>query len=138
MLIFLGESAHCIRNWWIQFSHLTHFPQKLQASKYWFLQCSNILIGKFEIGRGLFENFGKLEDGVSKFSNIPIFGRNQMNEPMEKATNYTPNLRKQLLRRFRITWPFWALTALGGEFQPRKLVHPSNSCTQKFKVEAKQ
>jgi len=58
-----------------------HFPQKLQASKYWFLQCSNILIGKFEIGRGLFENFGKLEDGVSKFSNIPIFGRHQMNEP---------------------------------------------------------
>ena len=36
---------------------------------------------KFEIGRRLFENFRKLEDGVSKFSNIPIFGRNQMNEP---------------------------------------------------------
>jgi len=33
--------------------------------------------------RGLFENFGKLEDGVSKFSNISIFGRNQMNEPCE-------------------------------------------------------
>jgi len=46
------------------------------------LQCSNTLIGKFEIGRGLFENFGKLEDGFSKFSNIPIFGRNQMNEPI--------------------------------------------------------
>ena len=36
---------------------------------------------KFEIGRGLFENFGKLEDGVSKFSNIPIFRKKQMNEP---------------------------------------------------------
>ena len=81
MLIFFRESGHCIRNWWIQISRNAHFPQKLQASKYWFLQCSNILIGKFEIGRGLFENFGKLEDGVSKFSNIPIFGRNQMNEP---------------------------------------------------------
>ena len=39
---------------------------------------------KFEIGRRLFENFRKLEDGVSKFSNIPIFGRNQMNEPIGK------------------------------------------------------
>ena len=67
--------------WLIQCN--AHFPQKLQASKYWFLQCSNILIGKFKIGRGLFENFGKLEDGFSKFSNIPIFGRNQMNEPIE-------------------------------------------------------
>ena len=38
---------------------------------------------KFEIGRRLFENFGKLEYGVSKFSNIPIFGRNQMNEPKD-------------------------------------------------------
>ena len=38
---------------------------------------------KFEIGRRLFENFRKLEDGVSKFSNIPFFGRNQMNEPSQ-------------------------------------------------------
>ena len=37
---------------------------------------------KFEIGNRLFENFRKLEDGVSKFSKIPIFGRNQINEPL--------------------------------------------------------
>ena len=34
------------------------------------------------MGGGLYEIFGKLEDGVSKFSNLPIFGRNQMNEPI--------------------------------------------------------
>ena len=37
---------------------------------------------KFEIGRGLFENFGKFEERSSNFSNIPIFGRKQMNEPI--------------------------------------------------------
>ena len=81
---FLGKKE--MRNSWVFWGLIqcnAHFPQKLQASKYWFLQCSNILIGKFEIGRGLFENFGKLEDGFSKFSNIPIFGRNQMNEPFD-------------------------------------------------------
>ena len=82
MHMFWGESAHSITINEFNSECNAHFPQKLQASKYWFLQCSNILIGKFEIGRGLFEIFGKLEDGVSKFSNIPIFGRNQMNEPI--------------------------------------------------------
>ena len=55
------------------------FPKNIDLN----IDFCNILIGKFEIGRGLFENFGKLEDGFSKFSNIPIFGRYQMNEPLE-------------------------------------------------------
>ena len=66
--------------WLIQCN--AHFPQKLQASKYWFLQCSNILIGKFEIGRGLFENFEKLEDGFSKFSNVPFLKEIKWMNPM--------------------------------------------------------
>ena len=52
-----------------------------------------------EIGRGLFEIFGKLEDGVSKFSNIPIFGRNQMNEPLVAKLMAQINVR--VLTRIR-------------------------------------
>ena len=48
--------------------------------KYCFTYHTNSRNGKFEIGRELFENFGKLEDSVSKFSNIQKIGRNQMNE----------------------------------------------------------
>ena len=36
--------------------------------------------GKFEIGRGLFENFGKLEERSSKFLEIGKFEDFQMND----------------------------------------------------------
>ena len=85
MLDILGERARS--------RHHQHQTSELSSSiasamrtfpkncKHLSIDFCNILIGKFEIEIGLFENFGKLEDGVSKFSNIPIFGRNQMNEP---------------------------------------------------------
>ena len=38
--------------------------------------------GKFEIGRGLFENFGKLEERSSKFLEIGKFEDFQMNDPL--------------------------------------------------------
>ena len=39
--------------------------------------------GKFEIGRGLFENFGKLEEQSSKILEIGKFEAFQMNEALK-------------------------------------------------------
>ena len=82
MLIFFGESAHRITIELNSKHGNARFPQKYYAIKYFLWK----YVMKFEIGRRLFENFRKLEDGVSKFSNIPIFGRNQMNEPLMQIT----------------------------------------------------
>ena len=59
---------------------------------------------KFEIGRRLFENFRKLEDDGSKFSNIPIFGKKQMNEATNTAVQ-TSAIRFQVIPfKQRVDW----------------------------------
>ena len=65
----------------------------MQAPEYCFTLHSSSNIEKFEIGRPLFENFGKFEKQSSKFWNIWKIGREQMNEAYDIiVTIYMPSL----------------------------------------------
>ena len=79
MLIFLGESAHCIRNWFevskFLYAYTCPFPKNIKHPKNFYV-CSNSKIRKFEDG---FSKFWKFEKRSSKFWNIRKIGRGQMN-----------------------------------------------------------
>ena len=79
MLIFFGESAHCIRNWFevskLLYAYTCPFPKNIKHPKIFYV-CSNSKIRKFEDG---FSKFWKFEKRSSKFWNIRKIGRGQMN-----------------------------------------------------------
>ena len=116
MLIFFGESAHCICNWFevlkFLYAYTCPFPTNIKHPKFFYL-CSNSKIRKFEDG---FSKFWKFEKRSSKFWNIRKIGRGQMNGARKFFTKASSGLRalevlssrrmpKVILRGLEWCWP---------------------------------